>query len=146
MLLVLVVSICNQPPKPGPHYALLSDPQTESGGRSQCLANNCYSAPPNLECRLVGDSCETIVMGGAQQDYSPEMKAKGEHAEFFMQRVIKNNQAMQSAGIETGDMVTRVNGIYAGSDLEFSKLILSLPKGTKLSLWTNKGERKEVTL
>jgi S1-C subfamily serine protease len=118
--------------------ALLSDPQSESGGRSQCLANNCYSAPANLECRLVGDSCETITMGGSAQEYTPDTKKNGgDYAEFYMQRVVKNNEAMAKAGIVIGDVIERVNGVYAGSDLEFAKLVLKLPKGTTLQAWRN---------
>jgi len=118
-----------------------------SGGCSQCLAGNCYSAPCNMDCILLNPGCETRVMGGAQQEYTPDTrKSGGDYAEFLMQRVLKNNEAMQAAGVELGDSVIRVNGVYAGSDLEFAKLVLRLPKGTVLLLWKSTGEKVEVTL
>jgi hypothetical protein len=122
--------------------------QNNQGGCSQCLGNHCYAAPCNLECRLVGDGCETIVMaGGMAGAYSPEVKANGgDYAEFFIQRVVRNNAAMEAAGIQLGDTVTRVNNIYAGSDLEFAKLVLSLPKGTVLTLLNKDSQQRNVTL
>lgn len=121
-----------------PPVALFS--QQEPGGCSQCLGKNCYSAPCNMECRLVGDGCETIVMGGGAAPYSPETKAAdGDYAMFYLQRVIKNNEAMRVAGIEIGDTIERVNGDYAGSDLEFAKQVLTLPKGTVLRVWKRNG-------
>jgi hypothetical protein len=117
------------------------------GGCSQCLGGNCYSAPCNMDCVGPPPNCETRVMGGAQAEYTRETKAKGgDYAEFYIQRVIKNNSLMESAGVEIGDVIERVNGTYAGSDLEFAKLVLRLPKGTRLTVWTKAGERKEVAL
>lgn len=117
------------------------------GGCSQCLGKQCYSAPCNMDCRPVGDGCETVVAGGAQQDYTPETKKNGgDYAEFFMQRVVKNNAAMEAAGIEIGDVITKVNGSYAGSDLEFAKLVLRLPRSTELTVWKSSGAKLNVTL
>lgn len=119
----------------------------EQGGCSQCLANNCYSAPCNMECILVGNGCETRVMGGAQAPYTPATReAGGDYAVFFMQRVIRGNSAMEAAGVIFGDTVVRVNGVYAGSDQEFAKLVLSLPKGTVLTVWKSTGELLDITL
>jgi hypothetical protein len=53
---------------------------------------------------------------------------------------------MERAGVELGDIVIRVNGTYAGSDLEFAKLVLRLPEGTALLLWKSTGEKVEVKL
>ena len=150
VIIVAVFFFVTRPPASTPKQAvaiLQGDPPPEGGGCSQCLGNNCYSAPCNMDCLPVGSGCETRVAGGAQQEYTPETKKNGgDYAEFSMQRVLKLNMAMEKAGVEIGDTVTRVNDIYAGSDLEFAKLVLKLPKGTRLSLWTSKGEKREVTL
>jgi S1-C subfamily serine protease len=100
-----------------------------------------------MECRLLGtNSCETIIMGGAQAPYTPESKSGGDYAEFLVQRVVKSNAAMAAAGIEVGDTIIRVNNVYAGSDLEFARLVLSLPKGTELTVWKQNGSRESITL
>lgn len=135
-----------RPQTPQQILAFQGDPPPQ-GGCSQCLGGNCYSAPCNMDCVPVGNGCETRVMGGAAAPYEPETKkANGDYAEFFMQRVVKNNEAMQAAGIEIGDTVVRVNGIYAGSDLEFANLVRTLPKGTTLTIWKMNGKRQDVTL
>jgi hypothetical protein len=123
--------------------------QNNQGGCSQCIANNCYSAPCNLECRLVGpDSCETIVMGGGMAGaYSPEVKAQGgDFAEFYLQRVVRNNAAMTAAGIEIGDTLTHVNNQWAESQLKFAELVLTLPKGTTFRGLKKDGSSFFVTL
>jgi hypothetical protein len=140
LLAIVVVSVYNALPRkshqPQPIAKLSQDP----GGCSQCIAKNCYAAPCNMECRLVGDGCETIVMGGAAQPYEPETKSRnGDYAEFYLQRVLRLNNAMRMAGIEVGDTIERVNGNYAGSDLEFAKLVISLPAGTILRVWKRNG-------
>lgn len=136
-------------PKSQPETAkpLISTQESEPGGRGQCLGKQCYTSPPNLECFPVGDGCETRVLGGAQQEYTPETKSSnGDYAEFFMQTVAKNNLAMEKAGIQYGDVIKRVNGIYAGSDLEFAKLVLKLPTGTKLQVWRRVVKNENVAL
>jgi hypothetical protein len=135
---LLIVAILLLLPKPQPETVkpFVSSQQTDPGGRGQCLGNQCFSSPPNLECFPVGNGCETRVLAGAQQEYTPDTKAQnGDYAEFFMQTVAKNNLAMEKAGIQYGDVIMRVNGVYAGSDLEFAKLVLKLPAGTKLQIW-----------
>lgn len=107
------------------------------GGCSQCINGNCYSAPCNLECRIVGDGCETIVMGGSAKAYKQNRKVledNYDYAQFFMQRVERCNLAMTAAGISIGDTIERVNGVYAGSDEAFAKLVLRLPYGTLLTV------------
>jgi hypothetical protein len=137
LLLVVVVSIRNVPPKQQaqPVGLLQGDPPPQ-GGCSQCLGNNCYSAPCNMDCVPVGNGCETRIAGGAEQPYTRDTKANnGDYAEFYLQIVLKNNEAMEKAGVQYGDLVTRVNGVYAGSDEQFAKLVLSLPAGTKLQIF-----------
>jgi hypothetical protein len=134
-VLFFATKVPSTTPPPQTIATFQGDPPPQ-GGCSQCLAGNCYAASCNLECRLLATGCETIVMGGAQQEYTPGMKASnGDYAEFYMQMVLKNNQSMQDAGIKYGDLITKVNGIYAGSDLEFAKLVLKLPKGTRLQVF-----------
>jgi hypothetical protein len=145
--ILAVVFFCIPKSTPQPQALLASEPALlNNGQRSQCIANFCYSAAPNLECKQYDGWCETIVMGLTAGDYDPTKKSTyTDLAQFFMQRVERNTDLMEKAGVEIGDTVERVNGIYAGSDLEFAKLVLRLPKGTVLLLW-RKGERVTVTL
>lgn len=152
-MIVTIVYLAIAIKQPAPQYFTntpFSNTQSLSsfGGCSQCLGNQCYAAPCNMDCRPVGDGCETIVAGGGEGGmYSPETKAaNGDYAEFFMQGVIKNNNAMVKAGIKVGDVVERVNGIYAGSDLEFAKLVLHLPNGTVLKVKRSNGKTENITL
>lgn len=124
------------------------------GGCSQCLGNNCYQAPCNMDCNTSGDRCETVVMGGAQFEFNLDTKTQdGDYAQFNMGNsnssaaiVERNNAAMKDAGIAIGDKVLSVNGESAKTDLEFAKLVLKLPKGTKLTVQKASGEKADKTL
>ncbi len=118
-----------------------------NGGCEECYGNTCVQAPCNFDCKHHGTWCETFVMGGAQQEYTPETKlVDGDYAEFYIQRVMKNNKAMEAAGIKVGDTITHVNDIFAESARKFGELVIRLPKGTRLRVMKQNGEREEVRL
>lgn len=104
-----------------------SGPRTPS---AQCVNPHCAAASPNMECEYWDGGCQTWVMGGGGGGaFSAALMAKDgnyDHAEFLAQRVMRNNQAMAAAGIEAGDTVTHVDGLFFPTQKEFADAILDL--------------------
>ncbi len=126
-----------------------NDPPPQ-GGCQQCLAGRCYAATCNMDCRLLEEGCETIIMGGALAAYNPKFRSdlNYDYAQFFMQRVERCTRSMTDAGIEIGDTIERVNGVFAGSDEEFAKMVSYIPRGTFFTVrkWHNFNTRMVIEI
>lgn len=153
-LLLLVVSgvwfVATTPTKKNVPVYTLSNP---SGRRScsQCVGDICASASCNIECEYGEGWCNSIVMGGGKtgpfnRDEANRVGLENyDHAEFINFRIILNNEAMETAGVEVGSTVTHVDGEFVKDADRFAELVKDL-RGKTLRLMKPDGTRGEVRL
>lgn len=147
---IIVVAFLGERKPPQP-VALVASPEPQNGGHSQCIGSLCFTAPPNMDCILVGDGCETRIMGLAGESYDPEKRSeKTDFAVFVVHKsgyeILKLNSLLESVGLNAGDSVTEVNGKSPSNQVEFAGWVIKMEKGMVLSGFKKDGQKFTVKL